>query len=63
LRFFEEEKETRYEALEVAFDVDKKSEEKSPYISFFVFEIYLTQNNKDEAYSWLGKPVNRGFSS
>jgi peroxiredoxin len=51
------------EALEVAFDVDKKSKEKSPYISFFVFDIYLTLSNKDEAYRWLEKSVNRGLSS
>jgi len=50
----------RYEeALETALEVDKKSEGQSPFVSFFIFQIYLSQDNKEMALDWLEKSVDR----
>jgi len=51
------------EALETALDVDRKSGGQSPFVSFFIFRIYLAQHNKEMAYEWLEKSVERGFEA
>ena len=51
------------EALETALDVDKKSEGQSPFVSFFIFRIYLAQKNKELAYEWLERSVDRDFEA
>jgi thiol-disulfide isomerase/thioredoxin len=51
------------EALATALDVDQKSEGQSPFVSFFIFRTYLAQNNKEMAYEWLEKSVDRDFEA
>lgn len=51
------------EALATAFEVERKSGEQSPFTSFFIFRIYLAEDNKEMAYDWLEKSVARGFEA
>lgn len=51
------------EALATALDVDEKSKGQSPFVSFFIFRICLAQGDKETAYAWLEKSVDRGFEA
>ena len=50
------------EALKIALEVEKNAEDKSPYMSFMIFQIYLSLNDKDKAYDWLERSVERGLN-
>lgn len=49
------------EALKIATKVDDKYEEKSPYLSLFIAQIYLSQENIESSLVWLKKSADRGF--
>lgn len=49
------------QALSTALKTDRNSGESSPYISLFIFEIFIEKNEIKNAYIWLGKTIERGF--
>lgn len=50
------------EALQLSLQIDQKYEDKSPYISLMIADIYITTGVQDSAIHWLEIANNRGFN-
>ncbi|MCK4764360.1 MAG: redoxin domain-containing protein [Candidatus Aminicenantes bacterium] len=51
------------EALKIALRKDEISKKKSPWDSMDLVELYLKLKDKEKAFEWLQKAVDRGFNS
>jgi thiol-disulfide isomerase/thioredoxin len=50
------------EALQLSLEVDQKYEDKSPYMSLMIADIYSTKGEQDSAIHWLEIANSRGFN-
>ena len=50
------------EALQLSIEIDQKYEDRSPYMSLMIADIYMTAGAPDSALHWLEISNNRGFN-